>query len=101
VLLPVLETGEDETFLIVAGTDLSSAEVLTRRIVEQLERSPELKMAAAFKVSAAAIQLPSREAGNSVDKLLQEVANKVTAMAMGALRPRQDWGETPNGNHSG
>jgi hypothetical protein len=87
VLLPMLETGPDETFLIVAATDENGADVLTRRIRGQFERTQELKPAT-FKVSAAAIQLPPREAGKTVDTMVREVADNVTAMAMGALRPK-------------
>ena len=85
LLLPVLETGADETFMIVAATDESGAEVLTRRIREQLEGKEELRAAAVFSISAAAIPLPAGQENKPAEKLVQEVADHITAMAMAVL----------------
>jgi sigma-B regulation protein RsbU (phosphoserine phosphatase) len=91
VLLPMLESGEDQTFLIVAATDTSGAGVLTKRIAEQLEQSEALKAAATFQVSAAEIQLPPRDEGKTLDQRMHEVVDNVTAMAKRVLQPKQDW----------
>jgi sigma-B regulation protein RsbU (phosphoserine phosphatase) len=86
VLLPALETAPPgETFLIVASADVSGAEILTKRIREQLDRSPELKATASYKIATVPISLPPGGTKKPLEKLVQEVADGITALAQGAL----------------
>jgi signal transduction histidine kinase len=86
VVLPALGTaGQGETFLIVASTDLQGAEVLRKRIQDHLQRCEELKAGAAFRISLAPLEMPSSEEGKPLQKLVQEVADSVTALAMASL----------------
>ena len=90
VLLPMMEAGSDELFLIVAATDEKGAAVLIQRIREHLEQDEELRATAAFKVLAAPVRLPSKDEGKSIEKLVEEVAGNITALAMAALQSPQD-----------
>jgi len=86
VLLPALEIApQGETFLIVASADASGAEILTKRIREQLDRSPELKAAASYKIATVPVPLPPGGSEKPIEKLVQEVADGITAVALVAL----------------
>ena len=86
VLLPALEIApQGETFLIVASADASGAEILTKRIRQQLDRSPELKAAATYKIATVPVPLPPGGSEKPIEKLVQEVADGITAVALVAL----------------
>jgi hypothetical protein len=78
-------TGTSETFFVTASTDLERAEVMMKRIREQLEAGAGFKAAGFLKVSATAVLLPSAEDGKSLEGRVQAVADRVTEMAMLAL----------------
>ena len=92
VLLPALEIApQGETFLIVASADESGAEILTKRIRQQLDRSPELKAGASYKIATVPVPLPPGGGEKPIEKLVQEVADGITAVALcspgGETRP--------------
>jgi hypothetical protein len=60
---------------------LELAEVMMKRIREQLEANAGFKTAGVLRVSATAVQLPSRDDGKSLEELVQAVAEQVTEMA--------------------
>ena len=96
LILPALAASDQaESFVIVASTDANGAEVLTKRIAEQLERAPELCARTSFTVSAIPIKLPCSDSGQPVEKLVHEVADVVTTMAAQALRERPDGRNEP------
>ena len=96
LILPALAASDQaESFVIVASTDANGAEVLTKRIAEQLERAPELCARTSFTVSAIPIKLPCSDSGQPVEKLVHEVADVVTTMAAQALRQRPDGRNEP------
>jgi len=77
VVLPALETSAaGETFLIVASADQHGADVLVKRIREQLARSPELRAGATIEVSAVPVPRPAVE-DRPLVKLVEEVADSV------------------------
>jgi signal transduction histidine kinase len=80
VLPPMTAAGAEETFLVVASTDLNSAENMMRRIREQLGRVAHLNGTGALEVSALAVPLPDRGAGQSLQQQVQEVGRVVTEM---------------------
>jgi hypothetical protein len=75
-----------ETFLIVASADQNGTNILWKRISEQLERCPELKNKAEFKVSAKAVQLPAVGSTEPLEKLVQKVADDINEMVVATLR---------------
>lgn len=77
-------------FFIVASTDLERAQIMLRRIRDRLERSVELKMNSTIKVSARGIWLPNRTGTEKLEDLVQEVADRVTDMALTADGPRAE-----------
>ncbi len=98
VLLPALEIApQGETFLIVASADASGAEILTERIRKQLDRSPELKVAASYKIATVPVPLPPGGGEKPIEKLVQEVADGITAVALVALaeKPGPAEGQAP------
>ena len=90
VLPPMVASGAEETFLVVASTDLERAEIMMTRIREQLEKVPELKATGELEVSALAVPLPDRAAGHSLAEQVQEVAVTVGEMAQTVLTGKQD-----------
>jgi sigma-B regulation protein RsbU (phosphoserine phosphatase) len=94
VLPPMAAAGLEETFLVVASTDMDRVGIMMTRIREQLEKVADLNTHGELEVSAAAVTLPgpgsedagSEQAGNedSLKKHVQDVANCVTEMARSA-----------------
>jgi len=86
LVLPVTgSVGLNETYFVAASTDLERAEIMMKRIREQLEAGAGFKAAGALKVSASAIPLPAMEDGKELKDLVQAVADRVTEMGIAAL----------------
>jgi hypothetical protein len=91
IVLPISgNSARAETFLIVASADQTGTAILWKRISEQLERCPELKNKAEFKVSAKAVQLPTAQSEEPLDKLVQKVADDINEMVIATLRRSGD-----------
>jgi signal transduction histidine kinase len=86
LVLPVMgNTGSNEIFFVTASTDLERAEIMMKRIREQLEAGAGFKVAGVLTVSATAVLLPSTGDATPLEVLVQEVADRVTETAMLAL----------------
>jgi sigma-B regulation protein RsbU (phosphoserine phosphatase) len=86
LVLPLTgNAGLNETLLVAASTDLERAEIMMKRIREQLEAGAGFKAAGTLKVSATAVPLPPSEDGKRLEDLVQAVADRVTKMAIPAL----------------
>jgi signal transduction histidine kinase len=81
VLPPMTTAGPEQTFLVVASTDLARAEIMMTRIREQLGSLPDLKASGEVEVSASAVTLPDLAAEASLHEQVQNVAERVTEMA--------------------
>ncbi|HZQ25791.1 MAG TPA: hybrid sensor histidine kinase/response regulator [Terriglobales bacterium] len=81
VLPPMAPNGLDETFLVVASTDLERANIMMTRIREQLAKLPELGNSGELQVSAQGVPLPDRSAGHSLQEQVREVSVTVGEMA--------------------
>ena len=90
VLPPMTSPGAEQTFFVVASTDLTRAEIMMTRIREQLGKLPDLKAAGELEVSASAVPLPDLAAGQTLEEQVQEVADHVTEMARLALGAEQN-----------
>ena len=87
IVLPIWgSSARAETFLIVASADQNGTAILWKRISEQLERCPELKGKAEFKVSAKAVHLPAVQAEEPLEKLVRKVADDINDMVIATLR---------------
>ncbi len=90
LVLPVTgNVGLTETLFVAASTDLERAEVIMKRIREQLEAVAGFKTAGSLKVSATGVPLPAREDGRPVGEMVQAVADRINEMATVALSPKQ------------
>lgn len=85
VLPPMTSAGADETFLVVASTDLERAEIMMTRIREQLGRVDGLDGTGEFQVSALEVSLPDPGANSSLQDQVQEVACIVGEMVRTVL----------------
>jgi len=89
LVLPVTgNVGFSETFFVAASTDLERAEIMMKRIREQLEARAGLKAAGVLKVSASAVALPSAEDGKRLEDRVRAVADRITEMVTLALPPK-------------
>jgi signal transduction histidine kinase len=86
LVLPVMgNAGNRETFFVVASTDLERAEIMMKRIREQLQTCSGLSGAGLLQVSAKAVPRPSATDGKSLEGQVQAVADQITEMAMLAV----------------
>ena len=76
------------TLFVAASTGLEGAEIMMKRIREQLEAGASFKAAGLVTVSATAVPLPSPEDGKALPELVQAVADRVTEMVMLAFTPK-------------
>ena len=91
LVLPVMGSGgTSQTFFVAASTDADRAEIMMKRIREQLEAGAGFKAAGILRVSATAVPLPSIEAGKTLEQSVQAVADKVTEMAMLAMAAKAE-----------
>jgi hypothetical protein len=85
VLPPMATPGPEQTFFVVASTDVERSAVMLRRIREQLEKMEELKANGEFELSAAEIPLPEMLDGFSLEQQVQIVSETITDVAKDAL----------------
>jgi hypothetical protein len=81
VLPDMGNTGTDVTFFVAASTDLEKAEIMMKRIREQLEAGADFKAAGVLKVSATTVLLPSTGGGKPLEALVQEIADQIAETA--------------------
>ena len=81
--------GSEETFFIVASTDLAGANVMMTRICEQMETRTELKRYGGLNVLATPVELPENS-GKSNDLLVNQIADRVSEMVIAALERNRE-----------
>jgi hypothetical protein len=79
----------EETFLVVASTDLERAPIMMSRIREQLGKVSELNTMGQIEVSAMVVPMPDRAAVHSLQDQVQEVAASVSEMVQTVLGGNQ------------
>jgi hypothetical protein len=84
VLPPVGKLATGEMFAIVAGTDAPGAEVLVRRIQEQIKRCPELSEYGTASVSSEVLQ-PIQDGEDATSLDLDAMTDKVTRAVSQAM----------------
>jgi len=85
VLPPMPTAGAEQSFFVVASTDLTRAEIMMTRIREQLGKVGELKTSGELKVSASAVPLPDPAGAATLEQRVEEIASRVTDMTQRAL----------------
>ncbi len=90
VLPPMTTLGAEQTFFVVASTDLTRADIMLTRIREQSGKLPGLQAIGELEVSASAVPLPDRATDHAVEEQVQEVARCVEEMVRSALEAKQN-----------
>jgi signal transduction histidine kinase len=89
VLPPMMASGPEQTFFVVASTDIPRAEIMMTRIREQLEKLPDVGATADLSVSASAVHLPDSNSGQTLDEQVRDLADRVTEMVRAVLTSNQ------------
>lgn len=89
VLPPMAKSGPDQSFFVVASTDLERSAIMVKRIREQLQKVQELNAAGTFQLSVAEIPRPDTADGDSLYLQVQEVAERVITMTTNVLNTMQ------------
>jgi hypothetical protein len=86
LVLPVSgSVGSTETLFVAASTGLEGAQIMMKRIREQLEARADFKAAGSLKVSATAVPLSSTTDGKTLEEQVQAVAERITEMSISTL----------------
>lgn len=88
VLPPMGTSGINETFFIVASTDLQRSGIMTTRIREQLERIPDLKAKCTLTITTVPIEPSAAGEPGGIKEQVQAVAGTVNRMIL-STRQRQ------------
>ncbi len=83
VLPPMPSAGPEQTFFVVASTDVAKVEIMSRRIREVMEKAFDWKGAGSFAITARPIDLPGGESQR--EQKVTEVAERITSMVREAL----------------
>lgn len=87
VLPPMVSSGGDQTFFVVASTDMDRVSIMTTRIREQLEKVAGLQASGELMLAASAVTIPNP--AEPLEKQVREVADRVTEMMQLAAAPSQ------------
>jgi len=86
LVLPAMgKSGPDETFFVVASTDMEHVDIMLTRVGEQLDTLPQLKAMGTAQVTAQAVQMESLlmqsvKLPMKLEEQVQMVADRVTEM---------------------
>ena len=98
VLPPMGSTGTEETFFVVASTDIQQAGIMIARIREQLERVSELQSKCTITISTLPIELPA-QCGETPEQQVQVLADCVNQMILNNMDEKKAPVErAPGGN---
>jgi signal transduction histidine kinase len=89
VLPPIAAPGAEQSYFVVASTDLARVEIMMARIRGQMEKLEELKTGGEFEVSAAAVPLADLPERQTLEEEVKDVAGRVTEMVRIAMAPVQ------------
>ena len=85
VLPPLAGASADETYFVVASTDLERANMMMTRIREQFGKCKGLQVSGQVTVSAVPVPIPQHEGDDSPEAQVQKVADCVTELILSAL----------------
>jgi hypothetical protein len=88
LLIPISGSDDSgETLFVAASTDLEHAEIMMKRIREQLEAGTDLKNSGTVTVKATAVSMPSSSKDQPLETLVQAVADSITEQVTLARKP--------------
>jgi hypothetical protein len=88
VMPPMTTQGLEQTYFVIASTNLTNAEIMMTRVREQVGKVPDLVTSGELEVSASAVNLPVSVPGQTLEEQVDEVAVRVTEMARAARQNR-------------
>lgn len=89
LVLPAMTTsGPEQTFFVVASTDLEKSAIMLQRVRAQLEKREDLRANGTFEISVAEVPLPGDAEGLSLAEQIAKVAERVTEMVQRARARR-------------
>ena len=100
VLPPMESSGANETFFVVASTDMERAPIMVERIREQLESLPKLKASGTLRVTAEAIPGAVAQDARTLEQQVWGVADYATELIQQGQRSRQQIREKENHQHA-
>ena len=100
VLPPMESSGANETFFVVASTDMERAPIMVERIREQLESLPKLKASGTLRVTAEAIPGAVAQDARTLEQQVWGVADYATELIQQGQRSRQQIREKENHEHA-
>ena len=89
VLPAMTSAGPEQTFFVVASTDMELSAIMLQRIRDQFEKREDLKAHSSLEMSVEKVALPDYSEGLSLEEQIDQVAERVTGMAQQALGSRQ------------
>ena len=95
VLPPMAATGPEQTFFVVASTDLERAEIMMTRIRGQMGKLEVLNSSGTFEISAVNVPLPDA-ASRSLEQQVAEIAEQITEITQSIVRSKSS--QHPNEN---
>jgi hypothetical protein len=89
LVLPPMETsGADETFFVVASTDMEKVNIMMERIRDQVGGLPKLKSSGTLRVTAETIPGPPAADPRTLEQQVWGVADFVTELVQQGLRSK-------------
>jgi hypothetical protein len=82
--------GPEQTYFVVASTDMERVSIMMTRIREQMEKVADLKAACDLSLAAESVELPGAACTDPLEKQVQAVAERVTEMVQLARQAQQD-----------
>jgi hypothetical protein len=102
LVLPIVgNPGFDQTFFVVASTEPEPAEIMMKRIREQIEAGTDLQGNGTVKVTATPLERPSEGMGMALEEMvgmLAETANQAAKLALGIAGNSYDKKSTTSAN---
>ena len=87
VLPPIAAPGPEQSFFVIASTDLARVEIMMARIRGQMDKLEELRTAGEFEVSAEVLPLADLPQRPTLEAEVNDVAGRVTEMVRVAMAP--------------
>ncbi len=100
LVLPAIATnGPEDTFYVVASTDMERVGIMTARITDQLGALPGLKAAGSVHASARPVTFPPGMQEFTLDRQVEQVAVDVTRMVLFDLSSANSFSSKENKTH--
>ena len=92
LVLPAMATnGPEDTFYIVASTDMGRVNIMTTRIVEQISVLTHLKATGTIRATAREIRFPAEMQDKTLEQQVEQVAERVTELILTDFRTMNDF----------